>query len=118
MKQRKFTNRDIGFHGKCDKLPSMLAVIHFDSCINHGTKQAAKFLQRALGVTDDGIIGNITLSKAASLNAVQLKTVALSYMLQRESFFRNLVAKRPKDAVFLKGWLSRVDYYRNWINTL
>lgn len=49
------------FDTKNSMSPS-LDYVHFDGCVNHGIKQASKFLQRALGVEDDGAIGPKTLS--------------------------------------------------------
>jgi lysozyme family protein len=45
-----------------DKLPPPLAMIVFDSAVNNGPARAAKWLQRAVGVTEDGIIGPATLA--------------------------------------------------------
>ncbi len=47
--------------GRCDEMPARVAVVHFDACVNCGPAAAAKILQRAVGVEDDGIIGPVTL---------------------------------------------------------
>src|SRR5690606_18718456 len=47
-------------------LPPPLALMHFDAAVNHGVGNAARMLQRSLGVTVDGIIGPQTLAAANS----------------------------------------------------
>lgn len=81
-----------------------LALCHFDAAVNHGVQQAARFLQRALGVDPDGIIGGMTLTAVATCD--ESATVA-AYLRQRAAFFRALVARAPSQQKFLKGWLAR-----------
>jgi lysozyme family protein len=52
---------------RCDDLPAGVDAMVFDAAVNHGPRQAALFLQRALGVSDDGVIGPQTLAAAARL---------------------------------------------------
>lgn len=47
---------------RCDELPAGLDLIVFDCAVNQGVRTATRCLQRALGVTDDGIIGPVTLA--------------------------------------------------------
>jgi lysozyme family protein len=86
-----------------------VAVLHFDSCINHGNGRAAKFLQRAIGVDDDGAIGNGTLTALESLNSID---VCNKICDQREKFYNDLVAAKPSQAKYLKGWLRRIEEMR------
>ena len=85
-------------------LPPQIALAVFDGAVNSGTAQAAKWLQRALGVADDGIIGPQTL---AALTGTNPATVALKVCDLREQFLRNLAAK-PGQQQFLTGWMRRV----------
>lgn len=34
----------------------------FDAAVNHGLGNASRMLQRAVGVVDDGVIGNMTIA--------------------------------------------------------
>ncbi|KAA5802336.1 hypothetical protein F1654_10950 [Alkalicaulis satelles] len=52
---------------RCDELPAGVDAMVFDAAVNHGPRQAALFLQRAVNVTDDGVIGPQTLAAAARL---------------------------------------------------
>ena len=103
--------------GKCQHLPAPLDLVHFDSGVNHGLTQAAKFLQRALDVADDGVIGPMTL------NALKEDTEGgnVDYLChrildQREDFYTSLAAKKPSQKVFLKGWMNRITEVRGLVN--
>ena len=56
---------------RCSDLPPGVDLMVFDAAVNHGPRQAALFLQRALGVADDGAIGPKTLAAAIRQNARQ-----------------------------------------------
>lgn len=98
--------------GKCDQLPARMAVLHFDGCVNHGVARANKFLQTALGVTADGIVGPITIAKAKASNEMQ---VLNSICDQRENFYRSIVRNNPSQARFLTGWLRRITEMRAYV---
>jgi lysozyme family protein len=49
---------------RCDEMPWPLSMLVFDCGANQGLNIAVKILQRALNVTQDGVIGSVTLSKA------------------------------------------------------
>lgn len=49
---------------RCDDLPGGVDYAVFDAGVNSGPSQAAKWLQCAIRVKEDGIIGPITLSAA------------------------------------------------------
>ena len=87
-------------------LPAGLSLIHFDFAANAGNSQAAKTLQRALGVKDDGIIGPKTL---AAVRKAIIPDLIIEYAEIRRAFYRMLSEKRPKDMKFLKGWLLRTN---------
>ena len=90
---------------KADKLPAGLSLMHFDFAVNAGNKQAAKILQRSLNVPDDGIIGPQTLNAASSATDEHI----IRYAELRRTFYNGLAARRPKDKIFLKGWLLRTN---------
>ena len=49
---------------KCDELPWPLSLYVFDAAVNQGVGAATKMLQSVVGVTQDGVIGQVTLKKA------------------------------------------------------
>lgn len=79
----------------------------YDFGVNSGTVRAAKFLQKVLGVVEDGKIGPITLAK---LNASNQKEVHGKYNAAREAAYRSWA--KGSQAQFLKSWLSRIKTYQ------
>ena len=51
-------------HG--DDLDPALALVAFDAAVNNGVGQAVRWLQGALGVKQDGVIGPVTLNALAA----------------------------------------------------
>ena len=64
--------RDYWLPVRGDDLPPALALVTFDMAVNAGTGIAIKLLQRALGVTDDGLLGPVTLAKAKATNGLEV----------------------------------------------
>jgi lysozyme family protein len=83
-----------------------LSIVHFDSSVNCGTKQAGKFLQRALGVNVDGIVGNGTLAAVKSTKFYNI--LCKKYLEFRLMFYTTIVANNPTQKIFLKGWSNRI----------
>lgn len=75
-----------------------------DMAVNHGTGNAIRMLQRAVGVKDDGILGSVTKREiqAANYGSLYLKLCA-----ERIRFYGKIITNKPDQAVFAYGWLSR-----------
>ena len=102
--------------GKCDRMNWPVNAVHFDACVNAGVHQAAKFLQRAIGVAADGIVGPATLAALEGCcKASSSAVIAQRIIGQRPDFYRALAAKDPTQNDFLKGWLNRVDNLTQFI---
>ena len=102
-------------NGSCDKLPGRVAVLHFDSCVNHGVGRANKFLQQALGVGVDGVIGPVTAGKAFQMDNIELCN---SICDQRDQFYRRIVENNPSQGKYLNGWLRRINEMRAFTTNL
>ena len=87
---------------RCPALRPSLALMHFDAGVNHGVGTAARFLQEALGVEIDGVIGPITL-RAAGI--AEPRQALARYAAIRRQRYRAL----PHFWRFGRGWLRRVD---------
>src|SRR5262245_51571735 len=94
---------DPGFDAITDPDLRMIVV---DCGVLYGTRRATIWLQTALGVAADGIIGADTMR---ALNAVDPHTVARSILKQRFQRIQTVVAQNPKQMVFYKGWMNRTD---------
>lgn len=99
--------RDFWKKPKLDQLPAAVGFQVLDASVNHGAKRAVQFLQRALGVADDGLIGPKTVAAA---NAADPKATINSLLYQREALYRG----HPKFGRFGKGWLSRLEANRQY----
>lgn len=89
-----------------DDLPAGVDYVVFDAAVNSGPVQAAKWLQRAVGVTADGKIGPATL---AAVGKPLPEDVVQMFSEQRIAFLRNL----PTWGTFGKGWQRRVTEVAN-----
>jgi lysozyme family protein len=77
----------------------------FDMCVNLGPKQAIKLLQRAHGgLHIDGIMGTITFGE---INQCKPQIILGKFKSELEGYYRELVKRNPKNAIFLNGWLKR-----------
>lgn len=86
---------------RADELPQSIRHVMFDAAVNSGTRQATLWMQRAVGVADDGIIGPKTMAALHALNADALRAKVLA---QRLRFMTNL-SNWP---AFGRGWARRV----------
>lgn len=103
-------HRDYWVAAKCGALPWPVSAAQFDAAVNHGVGNAAKLLQRAVGVEDDGLIGPVTLGAVAELTTAQL----LGEMLwERVKFYYAI--STGSQLKFLRGWLRRLIHLRRWL---
>ena len=86
---------------RCDDLPDEIRYVVFDAAVNSGPKQSIVWLQRALGVDDDSVIGPQTLAAAAQMNPYQTRSRILAQRLK-------LMAALPTWPAFGRGWARRV----------
>jgi len=85
---------------RCGDLPPGVALSVFDFGVTAGPRMAVKLLQRAVGVTDDGSVGPLTLAAVRARDAGALVS-ALSEA--RLAYYRAL----PDAATFGEGWANR-----------
>lgn len=90
----------------CEGQPWPVSLLSFDVAVNSGPARAVKFLQQACSVPVDGAWGPKT-AEAVAREAQRPLVLAQRLLDLRKGFFQEL-AKRPGQAVFLKGWLNRV----------
>lgn len=90
--------KDFWMPCKADKLPFPIANALFDCAVNSGVKTAAKLLQRACGIAEDGVIGEITLKIASKEDTL------IAFLTARAMFY----ARLAKFELFGKGWMKRL----------
>ena len=73
-----------------------------------GVKTSIREVQRLLGVSDDGIVGKITLDAVNSANQQELFT---GIKIERIAFVEDIVKRKPNQIKFLRGWKNRIDSF-------
>jgi lysozyme family protein len=109
----KASNEDVAaiYHDQywepyCDKMPSGIDLVFFNTCVNSGRQQAVKELQRGLGINPaDGMLGMITQNALADFANI---TDLIKDLCERRRRFYNSLSQKWKKT-FLKGVLGRTD---------
>ena len=70
-----------------------------------GVVTAIKQVQKLLGLTQDGVVGNVTLSVINNSAPEQLFN---KIWLARKDFFIDICINKPTQIKFLKGWTNRL----------
>lgn len=86
---------------RADKLPTGIDLAVFDAAVMHGPGRAAMFLQKALGVADDGIVGPITIAAAQEADPAKV----IRHMQEARIAFMRRLSKWEHYKV---GWPRRV----------
>lgn len=84
---------------QAEALPAGIDYALFDAAVMSGQERAVKWLQQALGVTADGVVGPETLKAAAASNNATIKTLCElreTFLTGQPTFIAN------------PGWLPRV----------
>ena len=84
-----------------------VAAAMFDQAVNRGPKSAIKQAQKIVGVTQDGVIGPVTL---AAINNMPDSQFLPQYLSASAAFYNMLVQNDPSQGVFLNGWLKRIQH--------
>ena len=91
---------------RCQDLPSGVDWAVYDASVNHGTGRAAKFLQKAVMVNQDGSIGPLTLMAVSEIDPAEIINRMAVY---RDAFYRSLSTFKT----FGRGWIARNDTTRD-----
>lgn len=90
------------FYKPFNELDPQIAYLLFEATVNMGDT-AIKLAQRALGLVDDGLVGEKTKK---ALSQCDKDTFAYSFTIAKIAYYNNLAAKeqyRP----YLRGWINR-----------
>lgn len=93
--------RDYWTRAGSDKLPHPVDFLQFDAAVNSGVGNATRWLQRAVGTVEDGVLGPITLAAVQVLHPYELAAKVSSVRLD---FMTNL-STWP---TFGRGWAKRI----------
>ena len=95
--------RDYWDRLQCGKLPATLALLVFDAAVNNGVGRAARWLQAAVKVTPDGVIGSGTLA-AVEAQAGNGFKICAEFQANRLIFMAGLATWKT----FGNGWARRL----------
>jgi len=87
-----------------------VAEIFFDGRVNHG-RTGTRLMQEVLGVTQDTIVGPITLN---AINSSIPSVLYNAYKQRRIDFYFEIVDARPNQQIFLQGWLNRMAEFNDF----
>jgi lysozyme family protein len=86
---------------RADDLPPGIRYVLFDSAVNSGPHTATRWLQQALGVPADGVIGPKTLAAAYQADPHALRARVLATRLR-------FMSRLPNWPAFSRGWAARI----------
>lgn len=86
---------------QADRYDGAIGFQVFDAAYNHGIENAVRFLQRAVDVADDGIVGPRTL---AAIQRMTVTDVLARFNAERLEFYTKL-STWPE---FGRGWARRI----------
>jgi lysozyme family protein len=93
--------RDYWQRARCNEYDGAIGFQLFDCAVNTGIGQAIRFLQRAAGVVDDGVVGVMTVAAIRSKNAA---AICAKFNAERLEFYTRLSTW----SVYGAGWARRV----------
>jgi lysozyme family protein len=94
---------------RADDLPSGVDYTVADFAVNSGPYRASEYLQMALGITQDGDIGPLTIAAA---QAADPKALVKQINADRLAFMKRIRSGKLWKT-FGRGWQSRVDAVRS-----
>lgn len=89
----------------CNELPDPLDLVQFDSAVQHGPHTAIKLLQRALRITDDGVLGAKTIG---AVRSTEPSLLIRRYLDERKAYYAAIIAHDPSQQAFATGWKARM----------
>ena len=100
--------QDYWLASSCDKYPDLVGAYVFDIACGSGPSVANHMLQRAVGVTADGVVGQATL---VAVQATPVDTLLNNLKLQRHAYYQSIADHNSSQAKFLPGWFRRADTF-------
>lgn len=97
-----------------DKTEPKIAAFLFDTAVNSGPSRAIRFLQQALGIYADGVIGPVTRESREEAETKYPDRLLERLFEIREHFFKAIGVGTQR--VFLKGWLNRLNGLKEYLN--
>ena len=91
-----------------DELPSGVDHAVFDFAVNSGPRRAALYLQKVVGVTQDGKLGPNTLKATEAIP----KIVVINTLMDKRLAYMKRIKRGELWKTFGRGWQKRIDRVR------
>ena len=75
------------------------------AAVQHGPTRAIRWLQKAAGVSVDGILGPVSLE---AINRLDSDVLYRKMVAERCRFYGAIITKDPSQSVFAAGWSNRL----------
>ena len=95
-------DRDYWRRIRGDDLPLSVGLMVFDMAVNQGVSAACKALQRALGVSPDGVLGPVTLNALRGRDSASLCEEIAILRINRYLSLDN-----KTEETYERGWIAR-----------
>jgi lysozyme family protein len=98
---------------RCREVSAIAPVTGFvygDACVNHAMRDAARLLQREVGVIPDGLVGLDTLNALAG--KVRFRgdaTIAIGLLCRRRDLYEIIMDRKPEKRQYRRGWMKRLN---------
>lgn len=113
--QRATIYRSYWDDAECVRFGELTAPLVFDHAFNAGPVAARKIVQRALDLTDDGVLGPIS---GAAIAAADDQRLAYDVLVERLIAYDD-ISDAKKHRVSLKAWVGRLtDYAKKYLRPL
>jgi len=87
--------------------------VNFDTSVNFGVRGSVQFLQEALSVTQDGILGPQTNAAYKVANPICLASLII---FARRRYRYERITQNATQLSFLDGWIARDTALLNLVN--
>lgn len=97
---------------KLDEMPLAVALCAYDMNVNHGAGNAMRIIQRAANMLPSvmpklSVDGKFGPKTRAAMNHLACPSGIAAIAAKRQSFYDSIVANRPSQRVFIRGWTRR-----------
>lgn len=97
---------------KLDEMPLAVALCAYDMNVNHGAGNAMRIIQRAANMLPSvmpklSVDGKFGPKTRAAMNHLACPSGIASIAAKRQSFYDSIVANKPSQRVFIRGWTRR-----------
>ena len=97
---------------KLDEMPLAVALCAYDCNVNHGAGNAMRIIQRAANMLPSvmpklSVDGKFGPKTRAAMNHLACPSGIAAIAAKRQSFYDSIVANRPSQRVFIRGWTRR-----------